>query len=890
MNFFREHGSKPGKLGIFISTSLWLIWANVFAADMGGYSLPYESLLEKRISLRLNNATLEEALQALAKEIDCSFSYSNTLLNSKHLVSKNYENTSLKEILTDLLGSRLRRISVSGNTVLLVLVGGMIEGQVLIASDRTPLPFATVRLEGTKRGMATREEGTFELKVPQPGDWTLVISAIGYKTVTKELTISAGQTRSVTVLLEESTTQMEEVIVTGERQIASTVTRTNVPVRDLPMPVMLIDGKQLEMMGSRRLNEVLQEQTGLALTTDPSGASNALGLQVQGFDASYTMIMIDGQPLIGRNAVGILDLSRITVANIDRIEIIKGTSSAMYGSDALAGVVNIITKGHSSTEAQGVASLRYGTNTTLDATVDAGAPILNNKATASVSANYYRTDGFDADPSTPGNTLPPFHSYALQGQVDYRIGGTDLLSTSVRYALRNQRNRYELDRLGRREDVNTEQDLILTSLLRNTIGNKTELTSQYYFTHYRADATNTDLVNDRMINENNFAQSFHRFESFANHQLSERVMLTGGIGGNSEILEASRYGDQRAMNTGFAYAQADYTPHKKLGVLVGARYDAHNIYGWQLSPRLGIRYHVNDMLTLKGSAGTGFKAPSFQQLYLSFTNPTAGYTILGAAVFEEEASRLQAEGEVANLFPVAEQIGDLKAERSTSFNAGFMFSPTNVFTLEVNAFSNDIRNMIFEELVGMKENGSQLFSYRNIEEAFTRGLETNAQWEIIDGLEFSVGYQLLYAKDKGVIEEIEAGEKEVRTSEGRRSVAEASDYFNLSNRSRHMANFKIFYEYQPWQMGASFRANFRGRYGLGDRNYPNNFIDPYDLYVEGFTLLNATLEKHFLDRKLGVQLICDNLLNFSDPLVPNLLGRQFLASLSWRWQNSENKK
>ncbi len=105
-----------------------------------------------------------------------------------------------------------------------------------------------------------------------------------------------------------------------------------------------------------------------------------------------------------------------------------------------------------------------------------------------------------------------------------------------------------------------------------------------------------------------------------------------------------------------------------------------------------------------------------------------------------------------------------------------------------------------------------------------------------------------------------------------------------------MANFKVFYEYEPWQMGASFRVNFSGRYGLGDRNYPNNFIDPHDLYVEGFTLLNATLEKHFLNRKIGVQLICDNLLNFSDPLVPNLLGRQFLVSLSWRWQNSENKK
>ena len=98
-----------------------------------------------------------------------------------------------------------------------------------------------------------------------------------------------------------------------------------------------------------------------------------------------------------------------------------------------------------------------------------------------------------------------------------------------------------------------------------------------------------------------------------------------------------------------------------------------------------------------------------------------------------------------------------------------------------------------------------------------------------------------------------------------------------------MANIKLFYEYNPWQLAASFRANYRGKYGLGDRNYPNNFIDPYDLYVQGYTLLNATIEKQLLHKKLSVQLICDNLTDYSDPLVPNLLGRQFLLSLSWRF-------
>ena len=848
------------------------------------------SILERRITINFENQPLNEALNAIAIQADCSFSYSNTLLKSNRKVTAAFHKVPLKYVLSDLLGDALSSISVSGSRVLLMAAGGYVKGKVMIDRNNSPLPYATVRLEGTTHGTATREDGTFELKIPEPGIWTLVISGIGYETHRQVIRINSGQTLTVSVALEEGMVQMEEVVVTADRAVVSTATRTGIPIKDLPMPVMLIEGKQLEMMGSRRLNEVLQEQTGLALTTDPSGASNALGLQVQGFDASYTMIMIDGQPLIGRNSVGILDLSRITVANIERIEIIKGTSSAMYGSDALAGVVNIITKGQRGRGTQGVASLRYGTYNTLDATLDGGTTLPGDKATASVSANYYSTDGFDADPSTPGNTLPPFHSYALQGKLNYQLSPSGSLTTSVRYSSRNQTNRYDLDRLGKREDTNIERDLIINGMLENTIGKKTSLNTQYYFTRYNALTTNMDLPSGEIINENNFVQSFHRFESFANHDMAANLKLTTGIGGNSEILQASRYGDQRQMNNGFAYLQADYRPVDKLGLLAGMRYDVHNIYGWQISPRMGIRYTVNDWLTLKGTAGTGFKAPSFQQLYLSFTNPGAGYTVLGADVFESEMARMQEAGEIAAVYPISEEIGNLEAERSASFNAGFVLTPSPSFSLEANVFHNNIRNMIFEELVAMKQNGSQVFSYRNIEEAFTQGLETNIHWKLWDGLEFSAGHQLLFAKDQGVIDEIEAGNKEVRTREGRSRTAATSDYFNLSNRSRHMANAKLFYEYKPLWMSASLRVNYRGRYGLGDRNFPNNFIDPYDLFVEGYTLLNATVERQFFQKQFRVQLICDNITNYSNHLIPNLPGRQFLVALSWRFGVLNNRQ
>ena len=320
MKFLPFGGSKTIIGKVLLTSVLFLFSFSLLLAHEKG-------ILEQEITIKFKDLPLSEALNAIAAQADCSFSYSNTLLKSNRAVTASYHKTPLKNVLTDLLGDKLNGISISGSTVLLLAPGGYITGSVWDGNQ--PIPFATVRLDGTTHGTATKEDGTFRLKVPNTNTWTLVVSAVGHETYRQAFRLNTGETLNMDITLQESMIQMKEVVITADRAIVSTATRTHVPIKDLPMPVMVVEGKQLEMMGSRRLNEVLQEQTGLALTTDPSGASNALGLQVQGFDASYTMIMIDGQPLIGRNSLGILDLSRITVANIDRIEIVKGTSSAM---------------------------------------------------------------------------------------------------------------------------------------------------------------------------------------------------------------------------------------------------------------------------------------------------------------------------------------------------------------------------------------------------------------------------------------------------------------------------------------------------------------------------------------------------------------------------------
>jgi len=133
-------------------------------------------------------------------------------------------------------------------------------------------------------------------------------------------------------------------------EVVVTATRTENKVSNVPLPIQVISAKNIQFSGSQKLIDILQMQTGLVIANNPLGTAlqgypNPFGdgIQMQGLDPAYTLILVNGEPLIGRNA-GIINLGRIAVGNIKQIEIIRGPATCLYGSDALAGVINIITE------------------------------------------------------------------------------------------------------------------------------------------------------------------------------------------------------------------------------------------------------------------------------------------------------------------------------------------------------------------------------------------------------------------------------------------------------------------------------------------------------------------------------------------------------------------
>ena len=176
-------------------------------------------------------------------------------------------------------------------------------------------------------------------------------------------------------------------------------------------------------------------------------------------------------------------------------------------------------------------------------------------------------------------------------------------------------------------------------------------------------------------------------------------------------------------------------------------------------------------------------------------------------------------------------------------------------------------------MIAIKSNGQNVFSYYNVNEIYTQGLEFNSSLKFNKSTVLTVGYQLLYAKDKKAVQAFKNGEVFARLTPTSPAFAlSEKDYFGLLNRSRHMLNFKLSYSFEKSNLASNIRATYRSKFGLYDNN-GNGYLDAYDTFVSGYSIfdfaINKTIFEHY---KLGFGM--DNFLEFNDPQnISNIAGR-----------------
>jgi outer membrane receptor for ferrienterochelin and colicins len=753
-----------------------------------------------------------------------------------------------------------------------------------------PVAGVTIRLEPDRHLTQTNAKGRFLLKQVYAGAYTLYASRVSYGTYTNTITISEGVNSSLQIRLQEGANELDEVAV-------ATLTKNGSPdnllnIQRGAMPVTVITRETIEKMGSRRLDEILKEQTGMAVVSDISGGARATGIQMQGFGSEYIMILIDGQPMTGRNS-GNFDLSRISVTNIERIEIVKGASSCLFGSDALGGAINIVTR-HGALQPQAMASVQHGSLNITDATLEGETPFYHNRGSVNLAANYYHSDGYNTDPQyiSRGTTAPPYDDYSIQARSRYRVTAKGIIGMSGRYALRRSYMEKKFQGQPGTETTSGDQqdlsDINLSAYYNHDFSSRLKNMTRYYFTRYGSDMSVVWQQQNNIVSSEQFTQTIHRLEQQWAYAYKENIKFTAGIGGGIEQLHTTSYRNAPDMPAYFTYLQADWKISRLTDLVGGLRYDGNTYYGGKINPSIGLQQKLHPTLLFKLSAGTGFKAPDFKNRYQVFVNPAANYMVIGAEVLQETLDQMQAKGEISEIrqYLLKQVAGNLKPETSVSLNAGFTWKPATRFKMEFGGFYHDLRNQINSIQVATGTGNRLIFTYQNLPSSFNTGIEASFSWQPVTGLEINGGYQYLVAKDRSVKDSILSGNypwyKVRNNATGETFDAKPTDYWGIENRSRHMANVSAFYYWAPADINFSFRVTYRGKYAFGDANN-NNFIDRYDQFVDGFFLANAAIEKRWLKDHLRVRLTADNILDYTDRLIPGQSGRVLLLGVSYRW-------
>lgn len=725
-------------------------------------------------------------------------------------------------------------------------------GKVINQSGQ-PITNAEVTLNGGQYFTITGKNGAFIIKHIKPGEYTLSVHIVGYQTYTSKIKIDKTGLSHYSITLKAKTYALDQLVVTA--------TRTHKKKEDIAVPVTIINKEEIENTGSVRLSEILAEQTGLMLV-----ANHGLGVQMQGLESAYTRIMINGQPIVGRTA-GTLDLDRISISNVERIEVIRGPSSSLYGSDALAGVINIITE-QAVTPFKMELTGRYGSHQTMNLGTNVAWSTDNWRS--SLFLNRYSSAGYRLIESSISQTVPKFQNYTLSYRTNLSLHNNIDAKFYGRYYKGDQDINSFVDAGNTINLLDIDEDLQNYSInpaLKFHLSPLFSISIEHYLSGYKTERVLRFKDNGDLYDQNIFDQTLNKTEAQGILSFNDNQITTFGGGYSWEKLQSARYPDDPRQQNLFLYGQHDWQVSPKLNVVAGLRYDNHSEYADQFSPKFAIQYKITNWLRVQASTGRGFKAPGFQQLYLDFTNSTAGYSVFGASTVVKRVNELQAAGKIERILIPLNQLDLITAEQSWSYNTGVEIVPSSKFQFSINAFRNNLANLIEAAPIAIKQNGQSVFSYFNRQDVYTQGINAQVNWIFLPDFRLSIGYQWLMAERK--IEET----RTVQNEQGNAIEKTFVSYQPLFNRSKHSGTLKLFYSYKPLAIQANIRGTYRGQYGFIDSN-ANGYLNEGE-YTDGYMIWDATVSKTFMD-SYRLQAGIDNVFNITRPgVVPHLAGRLF---------------
>ncbi len=516
-----------------------------------------------------------------------------------------------------------------------------IYGHVLDQKTGEHMPFVTLRLKGTTIGITTDATGHYFLRNLPVGEFTLEASMIGFRTVSRQVTIEPQKTLEINFELEEESVSLDPVVVSANR---NETTR-----RMAPSLVSVLNMQTLEVTNSKMLADGLKFQPGLRVENNCQNCGTTQ-VRINGMEGSYSQILIDSRPVIGALA-GVYGLEQIPANMIERIEVVRGGGSALFGANAIGGTINIITRepirnsgefSHTLTSIDGSGPLEN--NTTFNATMVTD----NRNAGIMVYGQHRLRNGFDMDDD--GFTeLPRLKNRSLGFRSFLKSGVYSMLTLEYR-------NMHEFRRGGDRFDLQPFESYI-TEQLEHYINSGSLRYDQYsadqqrHITLYAA-AQHTDrnsyygagepysdnipewrpdmteeeaerinaILANNMLRKNSFGHTTELTYQAGGHYLFSFKQLwfmpadlTAGLEFmGSKLDDVSGYRElsiSQHSKTASAFLQNEWKT-EMWSILLGGRIDKHNLLERAIfSPRLNLRYNPAENINLRLTYSDGFRAP-----------------------------------------------------------------------------------------------------------------------------------------------------------------------------------------------------------------------------------------------------------------------------------------
>lgn len=532
------------------------------------------------------------------------------------------------------------------------------------------------------------------------------------------LSLSIMTALSMQAYAEEEPFQLSEVVVTA--------TRTERTIKDTPASVEVITRKDMETMGADSVVAALK----LAMNINLSEAGmTGNQVSVRGMNTNQSLILIDGRRMAGEDTsttMNFYELNRININNVERIEIVRGPVSSLYGSDALGGVINIITRkpekpettiGLSNSSKQQNAAFRFD---------------LGKEGKWAWAVDTLFTDIKEKSRTDSTNMYGPRQFYNISGTYDMAEGkNLDVFYERMSEHLKsdfdddsrdfytNKRNSYGVNYRGTNARGNYELRAYSNELEKN---NDTLL----------ADGTYSDFDRAKyktwVIDGKNTMQlsADHVFTFGGEYRSAEYrgTRLEDNGDHDSTIIEhgISKPISEKQIDYQAAYIQDEWKVNDKLLVIPSLRYDDSDKFGDSVSPKIGLTYKLDDNYRFKANFGKGFKAPSISELYMKMTHrpiPSMTVIVIGNPDLKPEESKTYE--------------FSLEGEKGANFG-------------KLTYFHNDVTDLISTQTtrVGMVYTSK----YINVNKAKIEGVELEAGRKLNDSFTLKTAYNYLDAKNQ----------------------------------------------------------------------------------------------------------------------------------------------